>query len=158
GRAPGTELADDRAVHGVDELVDVGAVDAGDGRVGAHPTGVGAGVALPGALEVARGSERQDVAAVAEREQGKLVAFEQLLDDHVVAEAAGGGKSVLELVPRVADEDALAACEAVELDDARRPWLVERSGGRDPGGLHHRLRESLRTLDSRGGRVRSERC
>src|SRR5436305_19657 len=76
-----------------------------------------------GSLVAAGGRERDDVLAVAQREQRELVALEPLLDQHPPAGRAeavvdergrhggvglGGGR---------ADDDALARGEAVGLDD-----------------------------------------
>ena len=56
-------------------------------RIGAHPTGVGAGVAIAGALVVARRTERDDGATVAQRKDANLAAFETLFEQHVGAAA-----------------------------------------------------------------------
>src|SRR5438105_1374893 len=56
----------------------------------------------------------------------------------------------------MADEDALAGREAVDLDDARRPGHGEDSRGRDTGGGHHLLGKALRALDPGGRRARPE--
>ena len=138
--------------------------DLRDRRERAHPAGVGAGVAVADALEVARGRERQRALAVAQREHRQLVADQQLLDQHrVVAEAPlldhRHQRGVrLRLVLR--DHHALARGQAVGLDHGRvgvdrlQP-LGDRAhdpvaAGRHAGRLHHLLREHLRALEPRG--------
>ena len=95
----------------------------GHRRVGAHPAGVRAGVAVADPLEVARRRERQRGLAVADREQRQLVAVEELLDHHRrVAEPPRDQhllqrRAGLRLVG--GDHHALARGEAVGLDDDR---------------------------------------
>ncbi len=63
-----------------------GCIEDGRGRVGAHAAGVGAGVAIADALVVLRACERHGGLAIAEGEEGGLLAVHELLDD----EEAGG--------------------------------------------------------------------
>jgi hypothetical protein len=92
------------------------------GGVDAHAAGVGAGVALADALVILRGRERRDVLAVAEAEEADLVAFEELLDDHLpfgLAQQRTGEEALGGLdrgAARLADEHALAGGQAVGLD------------------------------------------
>ena len=55
------------------------------GRVGAHAAGVGALVAVEGALVVLRRGERQHGLAVGEREEARFLAVEKLLDHELGA-------------------------------------------------------------------------
>ena len=71
---------DDRAVHDVDDLLDLGAVEAGHRRVAAHATRVRALVAVEDPLVVLGGRQRHHVLAVAEGEQRELLALEELLE------------------------------------------------------------------------------
>ena len=109
----------DLGAHALEERV----VDLGDRRVGAHPAGVRARVAVADPLEVARRGQRQRALAVAEREHGQLVAVEELLDDHGVLAEAALDEHRLERRARLGlvggDHDALARRQAVGLDHRR---------------------------------------
>ena len=116
-------------------------------------------------LKSRAGASGDRALAVAEREQGELVAVEELLhDDGDVAEAALDQHLVqrragLALVR--GDHDALAGREPVRLDDgrvagdrghARLDVLDERvRGGGDAGRGHDLLGVGLRALEPRGG-------
>ncbi len=92
----------------------------------------------------------------AEREDRDLVAREQLLDHDRPLERRGGAQRLVQLLGGLADEDALARCEAVDLDDAGRPRDRQRLGHRHAGRRHHLLGERLRPFDPRGGAARAE--
>ena len=99
-------------------------------------------------LEVLRGSEGHCVLAVADREQRDLLALEQLLDQEVAAELGCGAQAGVELVLRLADEDALSCCETVDLDHAGRSRDGEALRSRHAGGLEHVLGKRLSSLRS----------
>src|SRR5437016_4089402 len=108
--------------------------DDGCRRVGAHAAGVRALVAVEDALVVLGRRERHDRRPVRERHERDLVALEELLDDHAAAGVAEEPSPhelvdrLLGLGDRAADEDALAAGEAVRLDDDGRTDLVRVAG------------------------------
>ena len=116
-------------------------------RVGAHAAGVWARVLLADPLEVLRGSESDGVLAIREREQRDLLTLEQLFDQEVAAELGGGAQAGVELVLRLADEDALSCCEAVDLDHAGRARDGDALRGRHARRLEHVLGERLRAFD-----------
>ena len=120
------------------------------------PPVFGALVAVADALVVLRGRERHRVAAVGQREDGHLLAHEQLLDVERLAERLRGAKPRVELGLGPADPDALARGEPVRLDDARRPRHRERLRRRDARRVHHVLRERLRPFDPRRLRAWAE--
>ncbi len=125
---------------------------AGDGREGAHAAGVGARVAVARALEVPSGRERHGSPPVADGEDRQLLALEQLLDVKPSSERLHLRERGLQLVVRLADEDALAGGEAIGLDDAGRSRDGQRARRRHAGPLEHVLRERLRPFDARRGR------
>ena len=91
GSAAARHRRDDRPVHRVDDLLDLGRAEAGHRRVAAHAAGVGPLVAVEDPLVVLGRGERHDVLAVAEREQRELLALEELLQhDGRLAEAPLG--------------------------------------------------------------------
>src|SRR5207249_4389574 len=102
--APG-ELEDHRRVDLSDQLVDLGRAEAGNRRERTHAAGVRPGIAVAGALVVAGRGQWNRPPAVAEREHGELLAFEQFLDDDRSADCARGGEAGVELLLRPADED-----------------------------------------------------
>ena len=140
------ELGEHRPVNRFQDLVDV---ELGRGRVRAHAAGVRALVTVVRALEILRRRERDRVDAVAEGKHRYLGTVEQLFDHDAPAECGDRLQRVVELLLRVADEDALAGGEPVRLDDARRPRDREGLRGRDAGGAHHVLGERLRAFDPR---------
>src|SRR2546421_12184300 len=89
------------------------------------------------------------VRAVTQREDGDLIALQQLFDHDRLAEGTGCGESDVELLLVVADEDALPCGQAVGLDHARWSSDRERLCGGDAGVTHQLLRERLRALDPR---------
>ena len=94
---------------------------------------------------------------VTQREQRDLRAFEQLLDEHVAAEATGRKRRAgIHVLVRAADEDALPGGEAVGLQDAGCARERQASPRSRPLPRQHVLRERLRALDSRRGRARPE--
>src|SRR5207247_1053249 len=102
---------------------------AGQRRIGPHTAGVRALVAVLSPLEVLHSRQSEGVRAVAECEDGDLLALEELLDHDRVPERAGCAERLVELRLVPADEDALSCSEAVRLDYARRPRDRQRLGG-----------------------------
>ena len=130
--------------------------DGRHGRVAPHAARVRALVPVAEALEVLRGREREGFLAGAEREERDLLALEQLLDDDRPPEGLRLRKRRLDLVLRPADEDALSGGQAVGLDHARGPRLLELGRRGDARRLHDLLREGLGALDLRRRRARAE--
>jgi hypothetical protein len=108
-------------VDRIDQLLDLGPVEARYRRVRAHAAGVRTDVAVLGALEVLYDGERECLGAIAESEDGHLFALEQLLDHDLLAERRHRSEGPVELFLGPADEDALPRRQGVGLDDARRP-------------------------------------
>ena len=84
---------------------------------------------------------------VAEREDGDLLAFEQLLDHDRLAERRSRLQGVVELGLVVADEDALSGREAVGLDHAGWSCDRQRLRSRNACRAHDVLGERLRAFD-----------
>ena len=172
GDAAGGHRRDDGAVDAVDELPDLGGAEAGDRRVAAHAAGVGALVAVEDPLVVLGGGERDDVLAVADRQQRELLAIEELLGDDGGRAEAPLGEEDVDRIARLdlarADDHALARGEAVGLEHGRVGATSEvlqcflaaveehMGGGRHPRLLHQLLGEGLRSLELGGGFRRSE--
>ena len=102
----------------------IGVVRNRRGSVGAHAAGVGAGVAFADALVILRHRERTSDCAVAQRHQAALWATEPLLehDRPLCHQFANGGFGRGVEIWAFGHDDALAGCQAVELDDH---WLAE---------------------------------
>ncbi len=161
GAAAG-HLVDDRLGDGVDDVVDETGGCPWQWRVGAHAAGVGSGVAVADALEVLRRGQRNRALPVAEDEEGDLGAVEVVLDDDPIGDLEAGGGVGQRLVAVGGDDDALAGGQTIGLDDVRGTELGQggfRLGGGvgddrpcrgHAGGLHHLLRERLRTLEVSG--------
>ena len=126
GNAPLGELGHDLALHlhhgrellGRDQVL-------GNGRIDAHAAGVGALVAVEGALVVLRGGERHHGLAVGEREQRALGAVEGLLHDDGGTGLAERAREALVhagqgLLGGLGHDHALARGQAVGLDHDRR--------------------------------------
>ncbi len=138
------------------------------GGVGAHAAGVRPGVAVEGALVVLRGGERQHRLAVADAEEARFLALEELLDDDLVAEFQELAHRFLGRLPCLRDDDALAGGETVGLDDARDAGALEIGdrlvgirepavgGGRDAVAVADALGEGLRALELGGQAARPE--
>ena len=95
GDAAPRHRRDDRAVDAVDDLLDLGRVEARHRRVAAHAAGVRPLVAVEDPLVVLGRRQRHDVLAVAERQQRELLALEELLQHHRrLAEASLGEEDV----------------------------------------------------------------
>ncbi len=95
GTAAPRHRGDDRPVHRVDDLLDLGRAEARHRRVAAHAAGVRSLVAVEDPLVVLGRRQRHDVLAVAERQQRELLALEELLQDHGgLAEALLGEEDV----------------------------------------------------------------
>ena len=98
-------------------------VEAGHRRVAAHAAGVRALVAVEDPLVVLRGSERDDVLAVAERQQRQLLAVEELLEHDLGLAEALLDEEGLDRLARLGlargDDHALARGQAVGLEDRR---------------------------------------
>ncbi len=95
------------------------------GRVGAHATGVRAGVAVADALVVLRGGHRQCMHAVDHRNEAGFLAVEELFDHHAragIAERVAGEHvthRVFGFGQRHCDDHALAGGQAIGLDHDR---------------------------------------
>ncbi len=93
-------------------------------RVGAHPTSVGAMVAVIAAFVVLRRGKRQHIPTVRHHDEAQFLTRKKLLDDDF---PAGGSKLTCEHRPdgceclfrRFRDDHALAGGEATRLDDDR---------------------------------------
>ena len=90
----------------LDELRHLVGAHPGHRRVRAHAAGVRPRVAVADPLEVLRGRERHHTAAVGEREDGHLLAGEQLLDHDRPGKRRSSTKAFVELLRRLADEHA----------------------------------------------------
>ena len=101
-------------------------------------------------LKSCAGASGTTTTPVGEREDRHLLAHQQLLDHDRPREGRGRAQPLVELLDGLADEDALARREPVDLDHARRPSDGERFGGRNAGRGQHCLGEALRALDPRG--------
>ena len=103
----------------------------GHRRVRTHATGVGAGVAVAGPLEVLGRGQGHGACAVAHRKDREFGAQETLLDHHRAAGVPEGvtrqlGPHVLgRFVERLGDEDALAGGQAVCLHHVRTGQRLE---------------------------------
>ena len=86
----------------------------------------------------------------------KSCAGEQLFDQEVAAGLGRCAQAGVELVLRLADEDALSCCEAVDLDHAGRARDREALRGGHAGRLEHVLGERLRAFDARRLRTGAE--
>ena len=170
-RGHGARGRQDDLVHGA--LLH-GGVEDRRRRIGAHAAGVGALVAVEGALVVLRADQRQDVLAVAQREEAHLLADQELLDHD---RGAGRAEAVARqhvarrldrLLDRLGHDDALAGGEAVGLDDDRRALRLDVGrglvgvgealigAGRNVVALAQLLGEALRALELRGLLRRAE--
>jgi hypothetical protein len=155
---------DDRLMDGRGDLPRPLGVHAGHGGVGAHAAGVRSLIAVEDALVVLGRRHRHGPLAVAQREQGKLLALEVLLDEHARVPEPPFHEHRLERGARLVlvgrDDHALARGQPVGLEDDRigvdrRQSLLhvahERGGRRGySGGLHDLLRERLGPLEARG--------
>ena len=102
----------------------------GGGGVGAHAAGVEAGVALAHALVVLRADQGDRLTAADHREEGRLLAIQEILDDdfgargaerrvdHHVVHGVQGGLYVHR------DNDAFARGESIRLDDDGRTLFL----------------------------------
>ena len=97
-RGAARELLEHGPVDPVDELLDLGRPEARDRRERPHPAGVRPRVAVADALVVAGGAERDRPFPVAQREDGELLALEQLLEDDRPVEALRRGERGGELL------------------------------------------------------------
>jgi hypothetical protein len=94
--------------------------------------------------------------AVAQGEDGDLLALEQLLDDDGIAECRRSLQCRVELSLRRANEHAFPGSEPVGLDHTRGARDGEHFGRRNSGGVQHVLGERLRAFDPRCVRARAE--
>ena len=147
-------------------------------RVGAHATGVGAGVAVEQALVVLAGGQREHVLAVGQHDEAGFFALQKLFDhdaraafvvlhaELVVLQHPVDG--FVGLGQRHGHDHALARCQAIGLDHDGRADLVDvgmrrrRVGEgdverrRDAVALHEVLGEGLGALELRGRLGRAE--
>jgi len=143
----------------------------GQRAVGAHATGVGAGIVVPDPLEVLRRHQGHGGRAVAEAEERHLRSVEELLDDHpTVGFGQAGGGMVERDLALGGDDDALAGGQAVLLDHMRGTEGIEGvldlgqgradmgQPGRHLGGRHDVLGEGLAPLEPRRLGRRPETC
>ena len=161
------QRVDDRLVDHAGECLCVVSRDPGHGRVAAHAAGVGTLVAFEDPLVVLRRRHRYRALTVAQREQGELLAHEELLEHDLRPAEAQLGEELLYGRARGglvgADDHALAGGQRVGLEHGRirrTRDVVERltprakhrvRGGRHPELAHQLLRIALGALDPRGG-------
>jgi hypothetical protein len=141
-------------VDQVEDLLDLVGPEALDRRVGAHPARVRPRVPVAHALVIASGGEAHGPRPIADREDGELLALEQLLDEERPAVDDLEGR--VELLLAAADEHTLASRQPVRLDDTRRPRDGEGLRRGHSGLDHQLLGEALRALDPGGGGARPE--
>ena len=178
---PGIEHAAERdAVRrhrrdgGRDDLVERALFEVGGehGRraVGAHPAGVGAGIALADALVILRRAKRHQRGAVGEDEEARLLAFKEFLDHRLrLAVREQRVERGLGLGAGEGDDDALARRQPVGLDDhGQREGAGERdvrvgavryadiARGRNPCARAQILGEALRPFELGSGPGRTE--
>ena len=110
-----------------EDAVDVRVGQVRQRRVGAHPAGVRAGIAITQALVVARGGQRDGPLAVAHGDDARLGAVQAFLDDDASRRIAR--VEIVEQRRRVGpgfeDRHALAGGQPVLLDDHARPGRRE---------------------------------
>ena len=162
-----------RRGHGLrhDRFDHVGAAG-GHRRVGAHPAGVGAGVAVADPLEVLGRRQRHSPLPVAQHEQRQLRAGQTLLDDDRLPGGAEGlarqvgPDGVPGLGPGGGDDDPFAGRQPVRLhheevrqgvEEAQRRLLPAGgegavAGGGDAGDRQDVLHPRLGALEPGGGR------
>ena len=145
----------------------------GRGRIGPHAAGVRAFVAVENALVILRGRQRQRMLAVAQREERRLLALHELLDNHFrasLAEAAAEHHvdGIQRLFKIHRHHDALARRKAISLHHNRRTLRADIGlgcvgigemligGGRDVVRPAQGLGETLRAFELAGGFARSE--
>ena len=134
--APAPQLGERRADEAVHHRGEDVVGDDRDRRVGTHPTGVGAGVAVADPLEVLCRGQQHRPFSVAHRQDAQLRAAEALLDHERAPGVAEGhpgqvvAHRVAGLGERLGDHDALAGGQAVGLDHERRGERVEHGVGR----------------------------
>src|SRR6202042_3859403 len=99
------------------DLAGAGLADRGARRVGTHPAGVRAAIAVEDPLVVLGGRERQRTLSIAERKQRQLLAIQELLDDDLLGPEAPIDQQIVECRARLAlvggDDHALARREPV---------------------------------------------
>ena len=163
GVPPPRELVEHRAVHELDELVDLVGVETRHRRVRAHAAGVRALVAVADALVVLR---RRAAAAPAMPSQSAKSETSSPSSSSSTRNGcrrapAAARQPGVELLLRAADEDALARGEPVRLDDAGRPRdrRASRAVG-TPAASITSFANALRALDPRrlARRARRRRC
>ncbi len=143
-------------------------------RIGAHPAGIGAGIAVADPLVVLRRGQRQYVLAIDQREKAGFLAPEKLLDDDLGAgraEAARREHHVdrgMGLGEIGGDDDPLPRRQPVGLDDDRRALFGDVGlgrggvgkaaigGGRDALAGAQILHKALRAFECRRRRARAE--
>ena len=173
GRALGSERPHRRPHHLVHRALVHRGRDHRRGRVGTHPAGVRARVAVAQTLVVLRGGERQHVRAVHHGDEARFLAVEEFLDHHLVA---GLAEATLEhragglhgFLGRGTDHHALAGSEAIGLHHERRllcahPCRIEALareraiGGRgDAVALEEILGECFRAFELRREAARAK--
>ncbi len=133
--------------------------------VSAHAAGVRALVAIEDGFVILRGRERDDVAAVAERDEADFFAAQEFLDHQAALELAERGFGFGAVLR---DDDAFSGGEAVGFEDYRKAEAVERGarfgfvfGGGEAGGGDSTLREkalceNFAAFEARGVAVGSD--
>ncbi len=124
--------------NGAEDLLGLRLGDDGRIAVSAHAAGVRALVAIEHGFVVARGRQRDDIAAVAERDEADLFAAEEFFDHQAALELAERG---LGFGAVLRDHDAFSGGEPIGLEDDREAEAVERGasfgfvfGGGEAGG------------------------
>ena len=97
--AAARQLVEHRLMHGAADFGRAGCVHLGHRRIGTHPSGIGAPVAVEDPLVVLSRRERNRAATIAQREQGQLLALQMLLDHDAFSAETALDQQLLERLP-----------------------------------------------------------